>query len=98
MLKRVVNKYAVESDEGFMVDRTGTSFTEAIMRYHEGPRVLELVLDYMEASAATPIEVKYITNWNPPYEKEALSIEKRVEIASRICDAMKFLGDKCYVV
>lgn len=95
---KIQGKYAVESNEGFLVDRIGSPLTQFTMRYHEDGKIAELPLENLVAEAEIPILVSAIKDWNSPYDGEPLSQAKRNEIAQRISAAMNFLGDKSYVL
>jgi hypothetical protein len=95
--RKIQGKYAVESNEGIIIDRIGSPLTQFTMRYHEGGKIAEHPLENLVAEAAIPISPSIIEGWKSPYDSEALSHEKRVEIAKCISAAMNFLGDKSYV-
>jgi hypothetical protein len=98
MLKKVENCYAVVSDEGFAVSRSGSPLTRFVMHYHEGSRTLDYPLENLMPGSVTPIVVSLIKNWNSPHNVEPLLPDKRLQIAERLRSAMEFLGDKCCVV
>jgi hypothetical protein len=94
---KIQGKYAVESDEGFMVDRVGSPLTQFSMRYHEDTKIAEHPIENLVSEAEIPISASLIKGWNPPFDRQLMPQEKRIEIARRICAAMNFLGDKSYV-
>jgi hypothetical protein len=98
MLTKLKDRYGVSSDEGFVVDRTGSPLTQFIMRYREGRRTLEYPLENLVPGSVTPVVLGSIKMWNSPHNMEQLSLDKRLEIAERIKDAMEFLGDKSSVI
>lgn len=95
---KLEKKYAVMSDNGIMVDRTGSPFTQFTMRYHENGKIIEYPLENLISSAKIPIFTSLITHWNPPYSDELLPQSKRLQIAEYISAAINFLGDKSYVI
>jgi hypothetical protein len=89
---------AVESNEGFVVERTGSPLTQFMIRYIENGREINYYLENLMPGAIDLITVAEIRSWQPPHETEELSIEKRMLIAERIKAAMAFWGDKSQVV
>jgi hypothetical protein len=91
-------RYAVISEEGFRVDRTGSPMTQFVLRYIEGDHVVEYPLENLMPGSVTPIVVKEIARWQPPFQDELLTAAKREQIAQRLAAALVFLGDRSKVV
>jgi hypothetical protein len=98
MLSRDGKRYAVTSDEGFRVDRTGSPMTQFVLRYIEADHVLEYPLENLAPGSMTPIVVDEIERWQPPFQSELISGSRREQIAERLAAALVFLGDPCKVV
>jgi hypothetical protein len=98
MFRKLGTRYAVESDDGFVVSRSGSPLTQFVITYQEGSRLLDYPLENLMPGSVTPILVSSIRNWNSPESLGPLSLDKRREIAQRISDAMRFLGDKSCVI
>ena len=93
MLRRDGKRYAVISDEGFRVDRSGSPLTQFILQYSEADHVMEYPLENLAPGACTQIVVDEIKGWLPPYSAELIPEAKRREIAERLVAALTFLGD-----
>jgi hypothetical protein len=98
MLQREGKRYAVTSDEGFRVDRSGSPMTQFVLRYTEGDHVLEYPLENLVAGSVTPIVVADIKGWMPPHAHEVITESKREQIGARLVAALTFLGDSAKIV
>jgi hypothetical protein len=98
MLRRDEKRYAVVSDEGFRVDRTGSPMTQFVLRYTEADYILEYPLENLMPGSVTPIVVDEIGRWQPPFENELITGPRREQIAERLAAALVFLGDTSKVV
>lgn len=93
-----MDKKTVASDLGFTVRRDDV-YT---LSYHEGDHVFKFGLEL----SGKPEEYNFILytdssisrTWQPPYEKEEVSAEKKREIIDRVLAAVKFMEKKALVV
>jgi hypothetical protein len=97
-LYKISNRYAVESELGFIVDRTGSPIKQFVVHYREGGKVIDYPIENLAPGSITRISIAAIKNWNNPHDQEKLSYEKKKEIAERIVAAMVFLGDQSCVI
>jgi hypothetical protein len=92
-----MDKKTVTSDLGFTVHRDDV-YT---LSYHEGDRVLKFEL---ELSGVKAYDFIFYSNgplswgWQPPFDKEEVSPEKKKEILERVLSAVKFMGKTPLVV
>lgn len=93
MFTKLLKGRGVVSDEGYCVERIGSPLTQFFVRYLESDHVLEYPLENVTSDSVNRISVAKIGPWFPPYQSEALDVYRKIQIASRIREAMQFLGD-----
>jgi hypothetical protein len=98
MFSKLPTGRGATSSEGFCVQRLGSPMTQFIIRYSEGDHVLEYPLENLVPNATDMIVVKRIGPWRQPHQEQTIDDSQKVLIATRICDALAFLGDVVQVV
>jgi hypothetical protein len=92
-----MDKKTVASDQGFSVRREDV-YT---LSYQEGDHVFKFGL---EPSGDKEYDFLFYRDsslsrtWQPPYDKEAVSPEKKNEILERVLSAVEFMGKKAFVI
>ena len=86
-----MDKKTVASDLGFTVHRDD-AFT---LSYREGEHVLKFELELSglkEYGVLIYSDSSLSQRWQPPFDQEAVSPEKKQQIVERVLAAMKFMG------
>lgn len=83
---RIPRTNVVESDEGYSVEVLGRTGIE----YREAERVMFVDSEILSAGYGIAIFTKSIERWNPPFEKEMITEEKRKIIVDNIRRAIEF--------
>jgi hypothetical protein len=93
-----MDKRTVANDLGFSVRRDDI-YT---LSYHEGERILKFGLELSgrqeDYNFILYSDSSLSRGWQPPYDKEAISPEKKKEILKRVLSAVEFMGKKALVV
>jgi hypothetical protein len=77
----------IESDAGFSVELLGRTG----LKYQEFDKVILVESEILMTDVPTvAIWKDHIRAWQPPYEKEEITEQKRTEIVNRICAAFKW--------
>lgn len=93
-----MDKNTVASDLGFSVRRDDV-YT---LSYHEGDHVFKFGLEVsgkqQEYNFILYTDSSMSRAWQPPFEKEQVSAEKKREIVERVLAAVQFMGKRALVV
>jgi hypothetical protein len=77
----------VKSDTGFIVK---VRPFEGYAEYREGARVATVPVQLVVGQALVHLHKDTVIKWNPPYDAELISEEKRKEILQNVAEAMRF--------
>ena len=94
MFTKLNGAWGASSNEGFTVVRRGSPMTQFVIEYSEAGRSLHYALENLVQGSVQPVIAAAIGPWLPPHANEAISPAQQEQIASRVVQAMLFLGDK----
>ena len=77
-----------KSDSGFLIRFRGLH--DVI--YREGDKVLVAFRERLTGDPSVDVDSASIESWEPPYQNEIISSEKKRQILDNICAALDFLG------
>ena len=90
--KRLFNR--VEGEGGMMFKlRPVRGFVE----YREGPKTARVPVQHL-SSGGVSVYMDMPIQWNPPYDSELISEEKRIQMLNNIVEALRFRKYKVDVV
>lgn len=78
----------IQSSEGYLVQAVHIHD----IRYQEGSYVLLVPGEILIGNPNYALYASQIKLWNPPHDKEIISLEKKKQIIERICGALQFLN------
>jgi len=79
-----INKQGVQSDKGWVFQRVHRFY----YHYMENDFILKIVVESGEVFLDRNLR------WEPPFESDSISDEKREKIKSRVLEALRFMGSK----
>ena len=88
MFRKLWWESGVKSDSGISIKFKGFHDIE----YREGDKLLMAFMERLSGDPAMDIDSSSIKSWEPPFDKEPPTDEKKREILENICKAADVLG------